>query len=97
MRIQLWQARGIPGYLLAKIDEETGTYLTDDENTRLVQTDWDYPSVAAAFGFVPCVCGETDGTVDCEHFTASEMISEAAKYLDAHVGDIVEDPGYFSE
>jgi len=50
-RIQLWDARGIPGYLVCKIDEETGTYLTDEENSRLIQTDWDYPSIASTFGW----------------------------------------------
>jgi len=64
--------------------------------TLLVTTDYDYPGLASTFGWVPCDCGETDGTVDCPHRTASEMISEAAEYLDNHVGDEVEDPGYFS-
>ena len=50
-RIQLWKARGIPGYLICKIDEETGCYLSDEENSRLVQTDWDYPSTAETFGW----------------------------------------------
>lgn len=97
MRIQLWKARGIPGYVLHRIDEETGTYLADDDNTILIQTDWDYPSVASTFGFVPCEsCRFTDGTVDCEHHTASEMITAAAEFLDAHIGAIAEDPGYFN-
>jgi hypothetical protein len=82
--------------LLCKIDEETGTYLTGEQDTVLVQTDWDYPSVASAFGYVPCVCGETDGTADCAHFTASEMIQNAQEYLDDHIGAIAEDPGYFA-
>lgn len=66
---------------------------TDD--TRLLQTDWDYPGVASTFGWTPC-CQETDGTVDCPHKTATEMINEAYEYLLEHVGDEVEDPGYFS-
>ena len=70
----------------------------EDGRTVLIQTDWDYPSTASTFGFVPCdKCGFTDGTVDCEHHTAAEMIFEAAEYLDAHIGDTVEDPGYFEE
>ena len=60
-----------------------------------VCTDWDYPGVASTFGWAPCDCGFTDGTVDCEHKTASEMIYEAGEYLDEHIGDVVEDPGYF--
>jgi len=68
------------------------------ENGRsiLVQTDWDYPGLAMNFGWVPCPeCGFTDGTVDCKHRRASEMIAEAADYLDDHIGESFEDPGYF--
>jgi len=62
----------------------------------LIQSDWDYPGVASNFGWTPCPqCRATDGTVDCEHRVAGEMITEAAEYLDEHVGDTVEDPGYF--
>lgn len=73
-----------------------GTYLlvADDGAEVLVQTDWDFPGVASTFGWCPCHCGTTDGTVDCPHNTASEMIAAAA-YLDDHVGESVEDPGYF--
>jgi hypothetical protein len=73
-----------------------GTYLlvADDGEEILIQTDWDFPGVAIAFGWRPCHCG-TDGTVDCPHKTASTMIAEATEYLDDHVGVSVEDPGYF--
>ena len=97
MRVQLWKARGIPGYLVCQIDEETGCYLSDDKHSLLVQTDWDYPSLASNFGFVPCECGETDGTVDCKHKTVHEMIGEAIDFLDGKLGTIVSDPGYFQE
>ena len=73
-------------------------YLIADNNsdqTRYIQTDWDYPGVATTFGWCACDCGFTDGTVDCEHRTASEMITEAGEYLDDHIGDTVDDPGYF--
>ena len=75
-----------------------GTYLllADDGCDILIQTDWDYPGVASTFGWCPCDCGETDGTVDCPHRTASDMISEAGEYLDDHIGDTVDDPGYFA-
>jgi len=69
----------------------------DDKNTVLVQTDWEFPGVASAFGFTPCDCGETDGTVDCPHKTATEMITAAAEYLDDCEGKVVDDPGYFEE
>ena len=76
-----------------------GNYLVIDLETGediLIQTDWDYPGVASTFGWSPCH-SETDGTVDCPVCgkTASEMITEAADYLDNHLGDEVEDPGYF--
>lgn len=72
-------------------------YVIEAEDGRdvLIQTDWDYPGTASTFGFVPCDCGETDGTIDCKHKTASDMIAAAAEYLDDHIGDTVEDPGYF--
>jgi hypothetical protein len=76
-----------------------GTYelVAEDGQDLLVQTDWDYPGIASNLGFVPCKCGKTDGTIDCEHKTASQMISEAAAFLDEHDGEVFEDPGYFQE
>jgi hypothetical protein len=68
-----------------------------DEYGILIQTDWEWPSVAANLGFVPCECGRTDGTVPCAHKTASEMISAAYEFLDAHIGETFDDPGYFTE
>lgn len=65
----------------------------------LIQTDWDYPGVASAFGWIACTCGETDGTVDCSHKTASQMIQDAQKFLDgiADTDTTAIDPGYFLE
>jgi len=73
-----------------------GTYLLVAEDGRdlLIQTDWDFPGIASTFGWRPCRCGETDGTVDCPHKTAGQMIDEARAYLDDHIGDSVDDPGY---
>ena len=60
----------------------------DDSTTALVQTDWDWPAVASRMGFVPCrQCDSTDGTVDCEHKTASEMISEAYVFIRDREGE----------
>ena len=83
-------------YIICKVDKHGNWDEYDEENTLLVQTDWDFPGTACAFGFVPCYCGETDGTVDCAHRTASDMIAAAADFLDEHEGEIVPDPGYFS-
>jgi hypothetical protein len=109
-RIQLWKARGIPAYLICKIDEETGCYLSDEENSVLVQTDWDFPATAQTFGwdirdsqwsydaYPQCQHSGTDGTVKCPDCrqTPSAFISDAREYLDNNLGKIVEDPGYFS-
>jgi hypothetical protein len=66
----------------------------DDGEEILIQADWDFPGVANTFGWSPCHCGTIAGTVDCPHKTASAMISDAAEYLDDHVGESVADPGY---
>ena len=65
-------------------------YVLRAENgeTILIQTDWDYPGTASSFGWKPCHCGFTDGTIDCEHRKTSDMIVEAADYLDNHIGDM---------
>jgi hypothetical protein len=78
-------------------DDLHGNFIlqADDGRDILIQVDWDYPGVASTFGWTPCPCGQTDGTVDCEHRTASEMISEAGEFLRDHLGDTAEDPGYF--
>ena len=69
--------------------------VNDDGQKMYVQTDYDYPGVARTFGWCPCKCGFTDGTVNCKHRTATDMIVEARNYLDDHIGDTVEDRGYF--
>ena len=72
--------------------------IVSGRKSLLIQTDWDYPGVAGTFGWVPCECGRTDGTVDCAHKTTAEMVASAQEYLDeiADSDVSVEDPGYFS-
>ena len=85
-----------------------GEIVNGDGRSVLVQTDWDFPSVAGSFGWSPNfvqVCDEpgrycdhdgTDGTVDCScGVTAGDFISAARGWLDDHDGATVEDPGYF--
>lgn len=74
-----------------------GTYLVvaEDGQDILIQTDFDYPGIASTFGWSPCECGATDGTVDCGHKSASQMIAKAQAFLDDNIGESVEDPGYF--
>ena len=59
----------------------------DDASTLFIQTDWDYPGVASSMGLPPCHCGATDGTIDCEHKTASEMIATAYNFIVEHAGE----------
>ncbi len=59
-----------------------------DDDTLLIGTDWDYPGVAGSIGWQPCHdC--TDGTVDCRICgkSASDLISDAYDYLEAHEGE----------
>lgn len=85
-----------PGcYLICQVRDD-GTWDTRDEPTTvLCQSDWDRPMLARDLGWRPC-CDVTDGTVDCPHKTASEMIAEAGEYLDEHLGEPFDDPGYFA-
>jgi hypothetical protein len=68
----------------------------DSGQSILVQTDCEYPGIASTFGWVPCWCGETDGTVDCPHRKTADMIADARQWLDDHIGMTAEDPGYFT-
>jgi len=85
------------GFLVCCVDNngEYDAYSDNPQDVALFQTDWEWPSLASNFGYVPCKCGHTDGTVDCEHKTASQMISDAFDWLCDHEGEIVDDPGYF--
>ena len=84
MKITL-QSGDFGGYLL----------VGDDGQNRLIQTDWDFPGIASTFGWSPCSCGATDGTVACAHKNAGQMIAEAQAFLNEHIGDDIADPGYF--
>jgi hypothetical protein len=85
MRITL--ERGLAGSYLV---------LADNGASVLVQVDWDFPGLASSFGWLPCFCGRTDDTIDCPHRTAEVMIGEAREHLDRHLGETVDDPGYFT-
>ena len=77
-----------------------GSYVVEEVESGeviMIQPDWDFPGVASTFGWSACH-GETDGTVTCPvcGSNVSEMIADAIKWLDEHVGDVVDDPGYFN-
>ena len=83
---------------MIRLDKANGGFLItslDSSSDIFIQTDWDYPGIASTFGWQACTCGTTDGTVDCQHKTASEMISDAYNFLVENDGECVEDPGYF--
>lgn len=82
MQITLTQPSGAPNFCFEVIG--------NDGSCEFIQSDWEYPATASRFGFIPCKCGATDGTVDCSHRTATEMISAAYDYLVEHVGETVE-------
>jgi len=79
------------------LEGDFGTFLVRGRDGReiLVQTDWDFPGVAGTFGWCPCSCGATDGTVNCDHRTADDMISDARAFLRERLGSTADDPGYF--
>ena len=72
---------------------------TETRETMDFQIDWDYPRLASMFGNhkVICDCGNTDGTVDCSHKTASAMINEATEWLYDNIGLEVDGRGTFDD
>jgi hypothetical protein len=80
-----WQAVGM------KVTLREGPYGSfilqgEPEDELLIQQDWDIPPTASLFGWTPCACGRTDGTIDCNHRSVTEMISDARSFLEACVG-----------
>jgi hypothetical protein len=75
-----------------------GTYflIAADGQDLFFTVDVDLPRLASTFGWTPCPCGETDGTIDCEHKSTTEMIASAREFLDEHIGDEADDLGYFA-
>jgi hypothetical protein len=81
------------GFLIVPVGES----MYDDTKTVFVQSDWDYPALASRLGFVCCDCGDTDGTVDCAHHTAGEMMTAAYDYLMDHLGEPFDGSEYYPE
>lgn len=78
--------RGSHNFVFSIVDETGG----NGEELEFIQSDWEYAPAASALGWVPCPCGGTDGTVDCDHRTTSEMLSEAYDFLSSLDGQVVE-------
>lgn len=79
---------------------QLGYTVTDLDTGKSIyyQTDWDYPRLASDFGGdVICDCGATDGTIDCAHKTARDMITAADDWLFANDGLEVDGRGTFDD
>jgi hypothetical protein len=73
------------GFLVCKVKQgycDIGNWDPSDDASVLIQSDWEYPSLAQTFGWQPCH-DNTDGTVDCKVCgkTSTQLISEAYDYL----------------
>jgi len=74
----------LPGGMIRLSQGDYGTYLIEDMDTGediLVQSDYAFPSIAMTFGW----SGD------------EEDIEGAIAFLDDHIGETAEDPGYFSK
>lgn len=82
--------------------------VAEDGQSRLIQTDWDWPGIASTFGWSvsdvqhdPEDCDHcdhaTDGTVKCPKcgMPVSLFLKSAREFIDDNDGKTVEDPGYF--
>lgn len=85
---------------MIKLEEgPAGSYIVRDVETGdsiLFQTDFEWPSLAITFGWPD---GEEyapfEGPFGEFFIRGAEAIAAAVEYLDAHLGDEVEDVGYF--
>lgn len=80
--------------------------VAEDGRSLLVQTDWDYPGIASNLGWSPsdvepegeCEHAGTDGTINCDcGVKVAVFLASAQSFLDDHIGEDFEDPGYFGE
>jgi hypothetical protein len=79
-------------------DFESDFILRNLETNQVIkiQSEDEYCSAARYFGWSACKkCDMTDGSVDCKHHKIKEMISDAKKWLEAKIGEITDDPGWF--
>lgn len=85
-------------------EEYVGSFLivSDDGPAKLIQSDYEFPALAQAFGLSlksdMCDHKQTDGTIDCPDCgaLASEFISLSFDYLYSIIGATIDDHGYFS-
>lgn len=58
-----------------------------DDDTRLIDSDWDWPGLASSMGWQPCH-ERTDGTVDCPVCgkSAADLMADAYDFIEAREG-----------
>ncbi len=85
------------GFLIVPNDGDS----RDDSQTTLIQSDWDYPSIAQSMGWSltdvqgdpedvdHCEHDSTDGSVSCKScgLSASQFISAAYDYIREHADE----------
>lgn len=85
MKARLQQGpEGSPNFCFGLYDVDS------NECLEFVQSDWDYAPLASRFGWVPCECGATDGTVRCQHKSVGQMLSDAFDFLAERDGEELE-------
>ncbi len=77
-------------YLLCVVDDEGNYDTRDEQRTVLFDSDWDFPSLAGLYGYVPCECGGSDGTVPCCGKSVDQMMIEATDMLDQNCGVVID-------
>lgn len=89
---EVWDhSRTTPEVVFAGIKNACIDYLDEQSNND--------PTMVPHLHIV-CSCKHdgTDGTIDCEcGMKALTFIQDAQEYLDEHIGDEVDDPGYFPD
>jgi hypothetical protein len=76
------------GWLVCQVADDRTWNTRDDARTHLVDSDWDFPSLASNWGFV------WDDPISGSY---SEAITAAWAWLEEHGSEPIDDPGYFSE
>ena len=81
-----------PGLYIVCAVEDDGTWNEyDAERAVLIHTDYDWPSVAIQFGWIP-----EDGFKDDADLWFGDYITQAGEWLDEHLDEPFMDPGYFA-
>lgn len=90
MKVRLQRPSDVPNYCFEVVNAETG------EELEFCQSDWGYAPLARIFGWIPCPCGKTDGTVDCKdcNLTTHQLLANAYDYLEERLNTTIDSPYY---